>query len=263
MTKPVSIAEHRVPSAVVAPDRLLAEVGLEDRVGADEDEQHEDDRVEGRLGDVQPDERPADRADVGHGRHRQRGAQVGPHAPVVGDRARRRAEDRAELVRRQQLRRRGARQTDEQRRQLDEPAAADDGVDPTRDGAGGRPRKRRVVSVGSLIAVRPFQSSTSHADDVEQVVRHGVRSASTRPAGRPGCRCAARGWRACRPGGDRGRPRRSGHRRRRTRSGEPAKGVGRRQGRSRPAASRRRLAGVDVDVEQVQHAVALEDASRW
>ena len=96
MMNPVSIAR----ATCLCPwNRLIdsAEIRPQEGVGADHNEQHEDDRVERRLGDVQPDDRAADGPDIGDRRHGQGRAQVCPHAPEVGHRARRRAEDRATL----------------------------------------------------------------------------------------------------------------------------------------------------------------------
>ena len=78
------------------------------------------------------------------------------------------------------------------------------------------------------------------------------------PLGRPGCRCAGSRSRACRPAAARGRPRRAGRRRR---PPPPAR-------RRRPRRPRRNASGcgfttwisrgVDVAVDQVEDAVALE-----
>ena len=125
----------RVP--VPGPPQLgrLAERGLEQRVGADGDEQHEDDRVECRLRDVQPDQRSDDRPDVGDARHRQSRAQVGAHPAPVGHRRGRSPPHRAELVRGEDLRGARPRDAEQQRRQLDQATTTDDGVDPPRDEA--------------------------------------------------------------------------------------------------------------------------------
>ena len=69
-------------------------------------------------------------ADDGRDDHRHRGAHVGRRLAGVGRRGGGRAQDARDLVRREHLDRCGRREGQEQRRQLQQPAAAADGVDP-------------------------------------------------------------------------------------------------------------------------------------
>jgi hypothetical protein len=114
----------------------LAEGRAAQGVGADDDEQHEHERAEHRLGQQRRAARAGRRPRDGGARHRQGGPQVGPHAPDVDPGGDGGPEDARELVRREDLRGGGAGQEHEQRGKLDEPAAAGDRVDPSGDERG-------------------------------------------------------------------------------------------------------------------------------
>ena len=160
------------------------------------------------------------------------------------------------------LRRRGARQPEQQRRQLDQAAAADDGVDP----AGRRSRGRasssgmRRGAAGRVTAPRDQSSTMARTSSSSWATASG--STSTRTCWAAGIvASAAPRSRACPPPGCRARPRTAGRRRRPRAPGSTP---------SAPAAARNAsacgfvhgdLAGVDVGVDQVEHPVALEHAA--
>ena len=111
---------------------------------------------------------------------------VGAHPPVVGQRADRRAAGAGQLVGRQDLHRRGARERDHQRRQLHQSAAPDDRVDEP----GEQPRERQQqVGPGRGIAhARTLRTSgdppRSPADPGLPSPRPGPPVTPTRASGR-------------------------------------------------------------------------------
>jgi len=96
--------------------------------------QHDDGAEEVR-GDLGGEGGTSDRTEQGGQGHGQRRAEIGVDAALVGDRRRRGAHDRAELVGGEHVER-AQPGDEEERRELDQSAATDDGVHPARREAG-------------------------------------------------------------------------------------------------------------------------------
>ena len=170
------------------------------------------------LGMCRPISAPATRPDEGHRRHRQRRAQVGPHPPVVGDRSWSRCRrSSANLLVASTCAGAAPGSAEQQRRQLDQPAPADDGVDPARAGSPASAEQQRRRSVPGSVTQRSAsrRARRRRCRAVEQLVGTASGSRRPRPAARPGCReCGIQIARMPDLLRRRGRPRTAGRRRR-------------------------------------------------
>ena len=122
---------HVVPVALVTQLGQLTDVGPEGGEKRDGDQRHHDDRFEHARRQVGGQYRTAEAARHRDRRHGHGRAQIRPDTPVEGDRTCGGAEDGSHLVRGQRLDRADARHQ-QHGRELDESAAADDGVHPAR-----------------------------------------------------------------------------------------------------------------------------------
>ena len=159
----------QVASTRVAQGGDGAHRRLEPAVGPHQAQDHEHDGVEDRTRDQRRDQRPGEAAGEREPHQRQEGARVRPDPAEVGGRADRRPAERRELVGGQQLHGGRTRERDEQGRELDQSAAADDRVD--------EPRRQR--------------GQRQQRDHLQGRIGHPVRLGGSRAPGCQRVRCPA------------------------------------------------------------------------